>query len=202
MNITHLLSGGIDSVTAMYDLQKQGNVLFCLLFDYRQRHAQELLWAKQHASKAGLPFRTVTLPELGGLTEQSWIVPNRNDVFLSVAVNIASSHGFEAVSIAVNQDDAEMFPDCRQGFFDAKNACVAAAGYNVKIITPYIGYTKRMIVERSRQLGVNISDTWSCYQPTATGPCGKCPACQKIKDATSDIQRGMWAGVERGICGQ
>lgn len=185
MNIYHLLSGGIDSVTMLADLQSQGNVVKCICYDYRQRHAQELLWAKQHASRRGVPFRTVTLPELGGLTERSWIVPNRNDVFLAVALNIASQDelGIDVVSIAVNKDDAEMFPDCRQQFFDAKNSCAAAAGYKTKIITPYIQYTKRMVIDRARQLGINIADTWSCYQPTATGPCGQCPACKKLEAA-------------------
>ena len=102
-----------------------------------------------------------------------------------MALNIASQDecGIDAVSIAVNKDDAEMFPDCRQQFFDAKNLCAVAAGYKTKIITPYIQYTKRMVVARARQLGINIADSWSCYKPTATGPCGACPACKQREAA-------------------
>lgn len=183
--IIHLLSGGIDSVTMLADLIFQSNVVKCIWYDYRQRHSQELLSAKRHAVRYGVPLQTVTLPALAGLTEQSWIVPNRNDVFLAVALNIASQNEFEidAVSIAVNQDDAEMFPDCRQQFLDAKNSCAVAAGYKTKIIAPYITYTKRMVIDRAKQLGINIADTWSCYQPSATGPCGECPACKKLEAA-------------------
>jgi len=87
--IIHLLSGGLDSVTMLYDLKQQGHNIHCLLFDYKQRHAQELLWAKEHATRCGVLYTTMELPQLGGLTEQSWIVPNRNAVFLSVAGNVA-----------------------------------------------------------------------------------------------------------------
>jgi len=87
--IIHLLSGGLDSVTMLYDLVGQGHQVHALMFDYRQRHKQELLWAKQHASRCNVLFTVMDLPELGGLTDKSWIVPNRNAVFLCVAVNAA-----------------------------------------------------------------------------------------------------------------
>ena len=78
--IIHLLSGGLDSVTMMYDLLNQGHQLHALMFDYKQRHNQELLCAKYHAKLAGVMFTVVDLPPLGGLTEQSWVVPNRNAI--------------------------------------------------------------------------------------------------------------------------
>ncbi len=117
--IMHLLSGGLDSVTMLYDLKSQGHSVHCLLFDYKQRHRQELEWAKHHAVRAGSMFTTMELPQLGGLTEQSWIVPNRNAIFLSVAVNMACQAGADTVTIGCNADDEEYFPDCRMAFLIA-----------------------------------------------------------------------------------
>jgi len=57
------------------------------------------------------PFPRMELPQLGGLTEQSWIVPNRNAIFLSVAVNVACQAGADTVTIGCNKADAEYFPD-------------------------------------------------------------------------------------------
>ena len=178
--IIHLLSGGLDSVTMLYDLKAQGHSIHCLLFDYRQRHKQELLWAKTHAQRCGVLYTTMDLPELGGLTEQSWIVPNRNAVFLSVAVNVACKAGADTVTIGCNAEDAEYFPDCRKAFLDAMNAAVRAAGYDVEICAPYLDKPKAWIGGMAQQMGVRPNEIWTCYKG-GTEPCGQCPACQKLK---------------------
>ena len=180
--IIHLLSGGLDSVTMLYDLKAQGHNIHCLLFDYRQRHAQELLWAKQHAGKCGVPYTTMELPELGGLTEQSWIVPNRNAVFLSVAVNVACQAKADTVTIGCNADDAEGFPDCRQSFLSAMNAAVKAAGYDVEICAPYLRLKKWQIGGMAQAMGVKANEVWTCYRGGAK-PCGECSACKKMEAA-------------------
>lgn len=182
MKIVHLLSGGLDSVTMLYDLKRQGYEIHCLLFDYKQRHVQELVWAKHHARLCGVPFTMIELPQLGGLTEQSWIVPNRNAVFLSVAVNVACQMGFDAVTIGCNEDDADAFPDCRAEFIDAMNAAAKVSGYNVNIRTPYIHRSKKWINRRAKQLGVNLREIWTCYRG-GEKPCGECPACKKLEEA-------------------
>ena len=174
--IIHLLSGGLDSVTMLYDLKAQGHNIHALLFDYRQRHKQELLWAKQHASKCGVIYTTMELPGLGGLTEQSWIVPNRNAVFLSVAVNVACQAGADTVTIGCNAEDADYFPDCRKAFLDAMNVAVRAAGYDVEICAPYLDKSKAWIARLASDFRIKANEIWTCYQPTDKGPCGKCPA--------------------------
>ena len=158
----------------------EGHAVHALLFDYRQRHKQELLWAKTHAQRCGVLYTTMDLPELGGLTEQSWIVPNRNAVFLSVAVNVACKAGADTVTIGCNAEDAEYFPDCRKAFLDAMNAAVRAAGYAVEICAPYLDKPKAWIGGMAQQMGVRPNEIWTCYKGGAE-PCGKCPACKKLK---------------------
>lgn len=178
--IIHLLSGGLDSVTLLYELKAQGHLVHALLFDYRQRHRQELQWAKYHARRSDVLFTVLDLPQLGGLTEQSWIVPNRNAVFLSVAVNVASQAKADTVTIGCNLDDAEMFPDCRPEFIQAMNAATRAAGYHVEICAPFITKRKWEIGGMARDMGIKSSDVWTCYEGGAA-PCCRCPACEKLK---------------------
>lgn len=186
-NIVHLLSGGLDSVTMLYDLAAQGHAVHCLLFDYHQRHVQELLWAKQHAQRLGVLYTVLELPELGGLTEQSWIVPNRNAIFLSVAVNFACKvPNADTVTIGCNKDDADYFPDCRRGFIEAMNAAVKSAGYSVTIEAPYLDKLKWEIGALAQEFGVHPNEIWTCYHG-GEKPCGSCPACLKANVAFRNV---------------
>lgn len=181
--IVHLLSGGLDSVTLLHHLvHNEGNSVHCLLFNYKQRHVQELEWAKYHAKSCGCLYTVYELPELGGLTEQSWIVPNRNAIFLSIAVNVACQANADTVTIGCNADDESMFPDCRKEFMDSMNATVKAAGYEVEICAPWIYKRKWEIMRIAQDMGVRLSNIWSCYKG-GEKPCGECPACQKLNDA-------------------
>jgi len=183
MNIIHLLSGGLDSVTMLYEHCANGHNVRCLCFDYRQRHKQELLWAKMHADKCRVLYTTMDLPELGGLTEQSWIVPNRNACFLAVAVNFAAQCGFSQVSIGCNADDASYFPDCREEFLSSFNTMTRLGGYEVDVIAPYLNKSKLEIGSIAKRFGITKSTIWTCYKPTSEGPCGECPACKKLEEA-------------------
>jgi len=180
--IIHLLSGGLDSTTMLYDLVGQGHRVHALLFDYRQRHKQELQWAITHAKRCDVLWSILDLPDLGGLTEQSWVVPNRNAVFLSAAVNVACKAGADTVTIGCNAEDAECFPDCRKAFLDAMNAAVTAAGYGVEICAPYLDWPKWKIGGLAREMGIRPNEIWTCYWGGAA-PCGQCPACQKLQGA-------------------
>lgn len=180
--IIHLLSGGLDSVTLLYRLHEQGHKIHCALFDYKQQHAQELTFAKLHCHRLGLLFTTLELPALGGLTEGSWIVPNRNAVLLSMAVNLAVKANANTVTIGCNADDAEMFPDCRKPFLDAMNAAIKAAGYEVEICAPFLDWRKWKIGGLAQEIGIRTHEIWSCYVGGAK-PCGQCPACQKLNAA-------------------
>lgn len=180
--IIHLLSGGLDSVTLLYDLKQQGHNVHCLLFDYKQRHVQELTFAIGHCKRLGVLWTTMEVPELGGLTEKDWVVPNRNAVLLSLAVNLAVRAKADTVTIGCNKEDATDFPDCRKTFLDAMNAAVKAAGYHIEICAPYLDWPKWKIGGLAREMSIPINEIWSCYRG-GQKPCGKCPACLKLTKA-------------------
>lgn len=184
--ILHLLSGGMDSVVMLYDLHAQGHSLHCLLFDYKQRHVQELIWARHHAGRLNVLFTTIEVPQLLGsyLTDGKGgvVVPNRNAIFLSLAVNLAVSAKADTITYACNKDDEAVFPDCRRAFVQAFNHTLLMQHIDVEVCAPYMDKAKWEIADLGRQLGVNLDETWSCYRGGKT-PCGECPACLKRIEA-------------------
>lgn len=184
--IIHLMSGGLDSTVLLYDLVNQGHRVHCALFQYGQKHSQELTFAKGHCRRLAVLFTTLDVPSLRGsqLTDGSgsFVVPNRNAVMLSIAANLAEAARAEAVTYACNRDDQESFPDCRPEFVACMNSALRSGGSTVEICAPYIHQTKREIVTIGRSLQVPIYDTWSCYIG-GEKHCGRCPACVKRQEA-------------------
>lgn len=185
--VVHLLSGGMDSVVMLYGLIEQGNEVSALLFDYRQRHVRELEFARYHCRRLDVGSATIEIPQLRGSTltdgRGGVVVPNRNAILLSLAVNVAAAVKADVVTFACNRDDAKTFPDCRPSFVRAFNATLAAADLKVRVCAPYIMLSKRWIAATGRELGVDLDKTWSCYRG-GRRPCGKCPACRKREEAT------------------
>lgn len=184
--IVHLLSGGFDSVVMLYDLHTQGHKVHCVLFDYKQRHVQELLWAKHHCHRLDVMFTTMEIPQLKGseLTDDKGgvVVPNRNCILLALAVNVAVSAGADTVTYACNKDDESLFPDCRTAFIQLFNTMLTTQKVNVEVCAPYIDKKKWEIMDLGRQLGVNFDETWSCYRG-GDKPCGRCHACLVREEA-------------------
>ena len=184
--IMHLLSGGMDSTVMLYDLIGQGCKVHCVLFNYHQRHVQELEFAKYHCRRMGAMFTTIEVPQLRGseLTDGSgsFVVPNRNAILLSLAVNLAVEVGAEAVTFAANKDDETGFPDCRMAFVQTFNNMLTTAEIPVEVCAPYLGKPKSWIASLGREIGVELNQTWSCYRG-GKEPCGECPACEKRNSA-------------------
>lgn len=180
------LSGGMDSTVLLYDLVGQFHKVHCVLFEYGQKHVQELTFAQSHCHRLGCLWTTIELPKLRGSTltdgKGGVVVPFRNAILLSHAVNLAVDLGAKFVAYGCNKADAEGFPDCRQRFIDAMNATLKASEIDVQIQTPYLDFAKWRIAELARIMGVDLSQTWSCYKG-GLEPCGECPACLKRKEA-------------------
>ncbi|MEN9460633.1 MAG: hypothetical protein RIS84_653 [Pseudomonadota bacterium] len=199
-----LVSGGLDSATTLAVAIAQGYQCYALSFDYGQRHNAELEAARRVTASMAVvehKFIHLNLDSIGGsaLTDSKiavpvdgvsgqipvTYVPARNTVFLSLALGWAEVLDAHAIFIGVNAVDYSGYPDCRPAFIATfeKLANLATKlgveGQGFRIYTPLIHLTKAQIIREGVSLGVNYSQTVSCYQATPEGfACGKCDACR------------------------
>ena len=197
-----LLSGGLDSATALAIARHEGMECYALSFDYGQRHRCELDAAKRiaDAARAKHLIMKIDLGAWGGsaLTDNGIDVPDaedshgipityvpaRNLIFLSFATAWAEVLGARDIFIGVNDVDYSGYPDCRPGFIrafaEAARTGTAAVdeGWAYDIRTPLQDWSKAEIIRRGTALGVDYSMTISCYNPDETGrACGRCASC-------------------------
>lgn len=205
-----LLSGGLDSVTALAIAKQQGYECYTLSFDYGQRHRAELnasvLLSKQQSASEHKTIN-IDLRSIGGsaLTDDIAVpetmeegipityVPARNTVFLSIALGWAEVLDAEAIFVGVNAVDYSGYPDCRPQFIEAfeKLANVATKagveGHKLTVHAPLINMTKAEIVQKGTELGIDYSQTVSCYQADEQGrACGRCDSCKLRKQGFTD----------------
>ncbi|MBK5970734.1 MULTISPECIES: 7-cyano-7-deazaguanine synthase QueC [Thiorhodovibrio] len=207
-NAVVLLSGGLDSTTALAIAKAEGFSAHALSFRYGQRHAVELEAAQRVASALGViehVIADIDLRRFGGsaLTADISVpkgrpaatmaagipvtyVPARNTVFLSFALAWAEVLEASDIFIGVNALDYSGYPDCRPEYIAAYERMAnlaTAAGVEgrqqLRIHTPLIDLTKAQIIQRGIALGIDYGLTSSCYDPDADGrPCRQCDSCQ------------------------
>ena len=198
-----LLSGGLDSATALAIARHAGYDCYALSLSYGQRHATELAAAKRVASAIGVNEHLVlpmALDLIGGsaLTDHSirvpekespgipvTYVPARNTIFLALALGWAEVLEADDLFIGVNALDYSGYPDCRPVFIEAFEQMAnlatkrAVEGQRVQIHAPLMQMTKAEIIRRGITLGVDYGLTVSCYQADAEGrACGVCDSCR------------------------
>lgn len=200
-----LVSGGLDSATALAVAQRDGADAYAMTFRYGQRHAAEVEAARRVAERAGVAGHAVVdvdLRAFGGsaLTSDLAVpkdrppdqigreipvtyVPARNTIFLSFALAWAEVLGARNIYIGVNALDYSGYPDCRPEYVAAfermANLATRAGvqGEGVRIRTPLIDLTKAEIIRLGLSLGVDYALTTSCYDPQDGLACGHCDAC-------------------------
>jgi 7-cyano-7-deazaguanine synthase len=203
-----LVSGGLDSATALAIARHAGYACQALSFDYGQRHRFELEAARRVCAAGGVQNQIVVpidLRAFGGSALTADIdvpkdrsdeqmaagipityVPARNTIFLAFALGWAEVLGAFDIFIGVNAIDYSGYPDCRPEFIKqferlanlATKAGVEGAG-RFRIHTPLIRLTKAEIIRRGLELGVDYALTYSCYDPDPRGrPCGRCDSCR------------------------
>jgi 7-cyano-7-deazaguanine synthase len=198
-----LVSGGLDSATALAIARAQGFECFALSVEYGQRHAAELEAAARIARGLGaVEHRTmrIDLAGIGGsaLTDRSIAVPERpsdgipvtyvparNTVLLALALAWAEVIGSEDIFLGVNAIDFSGYPDCRPAFIEAFGRLAAVAtkagveGRPCRIHAPLMEWSKERIIREGTRLGVDYSRTVSCYQADGQGrACGRCDSCR------------------------
>ena len=199
-----LVSGGMDSVTALYAAARQHEVLCGLSFAYGAKHNdREIPFAALHCRSLGLPHRVIPLDFIGRLfqsdllkgggeipdghyaeaTMKQTVVPFRNGIMLAVATGLAESIGATALVIAAHAGDHAIYPDCREGFLSAMGEAIGLGTYAaVALLRPFITLDKAGIAARGRELGVDFSQTWSCYRG-GDFHCGTCGTCVERREA-------------------
>ena len=198
-----LVSGGLDSSTVLALALQQGYRCYTLSFDYGQRHRSELEAAKRVSELmkveehkivrldlgtiggSALTDTTIDVPEQETAGIPVTYVPARNTVFLSIALGWAEVLEADTIFLGVNAVDYSGYPDCRPEYISSfeimANLATRAGveGKKLSIQAPLIDMTKGEIVSAGASLGVDYSQTVSCYQASIEGlACGKCDSCR------------------------
>lgn len=198
-----LLSGGLDSATALAMAKSQGYALYALTFDYGQRHWVELAAAGKIANAVGvvehrvvkldvgwmggsaLTDKEIPVPQQPGAGIPVTYVPARNTIFLAVALAWAEVLAARDIIIGVNAVDYSGYPDCRPEFLQAFNTLAILAtkagvdGQSIQVHAPLMDMDKAEIIRTGDRLGVDYALTLSCYNPDDTGrACGRCDSCR------------------------
>jgi 7-cyano-7-deazaguanine synthase len=192
-----LISGGIDSTTLLYDLNRDYD-LYALAFNYGSKHNDiEIRNATYQCNKLKVPLKVVSL-DLNGLgfessllkrggkipeghysddSMRSSVVPFRNGIMLSIAIGYAESKKISKVFYGNHLGDASQYPDCTLNFVKKMSNAGFAGTYNkVRVVSPYVDLYKKDIVKIGLELGVDYTHTHSCYNGMRP-PCGKCGTC-------------------------
>jgi 7-cyano-7-deazaguanine synthase len=202
-----LLSGGLDSATALAVAVAEGYAPYALSFNYGQRHAVELEAARRVAAALGAVEHVTVefdLRRFGGSALTADIdvpadrspdamadgipityVPARNTIFLSFALAWAEVLGAQDIFLGVNVLDYSGYPDCRPEYIEAYERMANLATKSgvegrqqLRIHTPLIRLTKAEIIRLGHDLGVDYGITFSCYAPDSAGAaCGRCDSC-------------------------
>ena len=201
-----LLSGGIDSTTTLAIAITEGYEAYALSFDYGQRHQMETQAARRVADSLGAKEHRIAKIDLrvfGGSALTGDIdvpkqrseteiadgipvtyVPARNTIFLAYALGWAEVIQAADIFLGVNAIDYSGYPDCRPEFIEAFQTVAnvgtkaGVEGGRFQIHTPLIKFSKAEIIRKAVELGVDLSLTHSCYDPSPDGlACGECDSC-------------------------
>lgn len=197
-----LLSGGLDSATALGIAKERDQEIFCITMMYGQKNKREIESAKNLAAHYGAKEHkmiTINMGDIGGsaLLDDSIAIPDgqeergdipvtyvpaRNIIFLSIATSYAEVIGAEHIYLGVNYMDYSGYPDCRDTFINAFQEVVnvgtkaGTEGNAPEVIAPLLYMTKAEIVAKGNELKVPYGMTWSCYKGGEKA-CGKCDSC-------------------------
>lgn len=206
-----VLSGGLDSTTALYWALSKYDEVETITFNYGSKHNDiENSYAKKTCEKLGIKntvihlgfineyFKSDLLKSGGEIPEgyytaenmKSTVVPFRNGIMLSIAAGFAESNGCSAIVLGNHSGDHAIYPDCRPEFIDGiRKAIYEGTEKHIEVISPFCDVSKTDIVKIGANLGVDFSLTYSCYKGQEKH-CGKCGTCTERKEAFEQ------AGVE------
>ncbi len=172
-----LYSGGLDSRLLLEVAVLAQQRPFCIIFDYGQRHIQEVTKAKKVCTDKSVPYKVIrlSLPDVkSALTSgeshlyqgvSEWYVPARNLIFISVAASCAESMGIDRIWFGANYEDrVNLFPDCYQEWVYKTNELLQINGSRpIKVEAPLLGWTKQTITSVAEAMKINMEEVFSGY---------------------------------------
>lgn len=199
-----LVSGGMDSVSALYHAAREHEVTAGISFDYGSKHNhREIPFAAWHCEHLGVAHQTIKLDFVNDLFKsdllqsggdipeghyeesnmKATVVPFRNGIMLSIAAGFAESLEAEGLVIAAHSGDHAIYPDCREDFMKAMGDAIQSGTYlDLELMRPFIDMRKEDIASRGHELGIDFAQTWSCYKGREIH-CGKCGTCVERREA-------------------
>lgn len=208
-NSVIVLSGGMDSVTMLYEYADR--IALAVNFSYGSNHNErEAACARWHCRKLGIELVEIDMSFIGenfhsSLLEgaeaipegdydfdnmKSTVVPFRNGIMLAAAAGLAESRGLAHVMIANHSGDHALYPDCRNSFIEAMSKAISAGTYDgITVFAPYTRLDKAEIARHGKRLGIDYRQTYSCYKG-GEKHCGVCGTCRERKAALAE------AGIE------
>lgn len=199
-----LLSGGMDSVTALHWARAEHEVVGAVSFDYGAKHNhREIPLAAWHCGEAAVHHDVIELDFVNRLfasdllksggevpeghyadeNMKKTVVPFRNGIMLAIACGIAESRGAEGLVIAAHAGDHAIYPDCRESFMQSMASAMREGTYaGIELLRPFIHLDKAGIAKLGASLGVDYGKTWSCYKGGELH-CGKCGTCVERREA-------------------
>jgi len=203
-----VLSGGQDSITCLYWAIKKFKKVLAINFNYGQRHSEESNYAWSICNAEGIPFKMIDISSMMEVTSSALLddtmditkrnakglpasfVPNRNQLFLTLAHSYAQLNGADHLVTGVCQTDYSGYPDCRHDFIKSfQSTTNLGSNERIEIHTPLMYLTKAdtfCLAELLECLDVIIDDTLTCYNGNTEKNdwgmgCGECPACELRK---------------------
>lgn len=205
-----IISGGMDSVTLLHEVVRNTSQrVLALSFAYGQRHQRELQCAIAQTGKLGCEHRILDLTSLAPALADSALtnaerpipkisetmgdpqpptyVPNRNMLFLAIAVAFAETTGRDTIYYGAQKHDLYGYWDTTPEFIERVNAVY---GLNrkqlIRIVAPFMHLSKSEVLRRGLALGVEFDQTWSCYAG-GENACGVCPTCAERLAAFKEV---------------
>ena len=196
-----VMSGGLDTTTLLYMLRRELIPLEVLSFDYGQEATKEIeiahkncshLRVKQHIIKISEKYIDGNLAKGGDkFHDDATLIPNRNSIFLSLAVSYALQHGFERVYYGATAFSDPSYCDCQPIYVHYFNMLNMVSDLReVQIRAPLLTKTKTEIIDLALELGVDLKQTWSCYNNTEN-PCGICSSCKVRKGFEQEYRNNL-----------
>lgn len=204
-NSVIVLSGGMDSVTMLYEYADR--IALAVNFSYGSNHNErEAACARWHCRKLGIELVEIDMSFIGenfhsSLLEgaeaipegdydfdnmKSTVVPFRNGIMLAAAAGLAESRGLAHVMIANHSGDHALYPDCRNSFIEAMSKAISAGTYDgITVFAPYTQLDKAEIARHGKRLGIDYRQTYSCYKG-GEKHCGVCGTCRERKAALAE----------------